>query len=60
VGEKTKITVVADTYEIDGVYLTEQRSGVDRRQKKSKRVFYERRINSSPRRTTLKHIDEDV
>jgi hypothetical protein len=59
-GEKTKMTVVADTYEVDGVYLAEQRSGEDRRQNKSKRVFYERRVSSSPRRTPSKTIDEEV
>ncbi len=59
-GEKTKMTVVADTYEVDGVYIAEQRSGMDRRRNKSKRVFYERRVSSSPRRTPPKIIDEEV
>ena len=60
-GEKVKLPYVIDTFELNGQYHVDQRieSG-DRRKKKAKRVYYERRKVGEQRRQYSKRISEKV
>lgn len=60
-GEKTKIPAIADTILINGVYVTEQRIGKDRRKNRiTKWRFYERRRGNDPRYAPTKTINEEA
>lgn len=60
-GEKTKIPAIADTILVDGVYVTEQRMGKDRRKNRiTKWRFYERRRGNDPRYVPTKTINEEA
>lgn len=59
-GEKTKIPVITDTVEVDGLFQEERRSREDRRKSRKKWIGYDRRIKPDPRRPEYKSIDEEV
>jgi len=60
-GEKTRIPAISDTILVNGVYVTEQRTGKDRRKNRAaKWRFYERRRGIDPRFTPVKKIDEEA
>ncbi|ARO97884.1 hypothetical protein K08M3_09090 [Vibrio alginolyticus] len=58
--EKVRIPIVTDTVLVDGCYQEERRFGEERRKNKKRWRHYERRINSDPRKTCYKSIDEEV
>ncbi|KII79739.1 hypothetical protein [Vibrio renipiscarius] len=61
-GEKIKIKSISETVLIDGVYQSDERSGVERRKNTTKKWrFYERRKSTAdPRYQTSVRIDEEV
>ncbi|MDO6620692.1 MULTISPECIES: hypothetical protein [unclassified Shewanella] len=57
---RKSIPKVADTVLVDGHYIVEQRSYVERRKNKSAIVRYDRRKQRDPRLPQFKSIDEVV
>ncbi|MDN3629959.1 hypothetical protein AB4179_15580 [Vibrio lentus] len=56
-GEKTKVPSITDTFEIDGIYYTDQHVDLNTPELEAKRALYEQ-IN--PHSNRGRNIDEEV
>ncbi len=56
-GEKTKVPSITDTFEIDGIYYTDQHVDLNTPELEAKRALYEQ-IN--PHSSRGRNIDEEV
>jgi hypothetical protein len=56
-GEKTRVPSISDTFELDGIYYTDEHLDLNTPELEAKRALYEQ-INPHVKRG--RHIDEEV